>query len=326
VKRREFITLVGGAAVGWPHVARAQQSAMPVVGFLNSGSPGAFGHFVYGFRQGLAEAGYVEHRNVGIEYRWAEGRVDQLPTLVRELVRAQVVVVCAGGPPSALAAKAATTTIPIVFTSGEDPIKLGLVASYNRPGGNVTGVAVLIDVLGAKRLGLLREIVPATTLIAVLLNPTWPTFDTQLNDVQEAARAVGQNIHVLHANTEREIDAAFDTAREVRASAMMVGPSTFFTVRRDQIVALAARDSLPTIYGQREFITAGGLMSYATNLADAYRQAGVYSGKILSGARPADLPVVQSGKFELLINLKVAKSLGLTIPPGVLAIADEVIE
>jgi putative tryptophan/tyrosine transport system substrate-binding protein len=203
---------------------------------------------------------------------------------------------------------------------------LGLVASYNRPGGNVTGVALLIDVLGAKRLGLLREIVPAATLIAVLLNPSWPTFDTQLNDVQEAARAAGQQIHVLHANTEREIDAAFDTAKEVRASAMMVGPSTFFTVRRDQIVGLAARDSLPTIYGQREFVTAGGLMSYATNLADAYRQAGVYSGKILSGARPADLPVVQSGKFELLINLKVAKSLGLTIPPGVLAIADEVIE
>ena len=271
MKRREFITLLRGAAVAWPLAARAQQPALPVIGFLNSGSPGAFGHFVDGFRQGLAEAGYVEHRNVGVEYRWAEGRVDQLPTLARELVRAQVAVICAGGPPSALAAKAATTTIPIVFTSGEDPIKLGLVASYNRPGGNVTGVAVLIDVLGAKRLGLLREIVPAATLIAVLLNPTWPTFDTQLNDMQEAARAVGQRIHVLHANTEREIDAAFDTAKEVRASAMMVGPSTFFTVRRDQIVALAARDSLPTIYGQREFITAGGLMSYATNLADAYR-------------------------------------------------------
>jgi putative ABC transport system substrate-binding protein len=208
INRREFITLLGGA-VAWPLAARAQQPAMPVIGFLNSGSPGAFGHFVYGFRQGLGEAGYVEHRNVGIEYRWAEGRVDQLPTLARELVRAQVAVICAGGPPSALAAKAATTTIPIVFTSGEDPIKLGLVASYNRPGGNVTGVAVLIDVLGAKRLGLLREIVPAATLIAVLLNPTWPTFDTQLNDVQEAARAVGQQIHVLHANTEREIGLTF---------------------------------------------------------------------------------------------------------------------
>jgi putative tryptophan/tyrosine transport system substrate-binding protein len=326
VRRREFITVLGGAGAAWPLATRAQQPGLLVVGFLNSGSPGAFGHFVSAFRQGLGEAGYVEHRNVGIEYRWAEGQVDRLPELARELTRAQVAVICAGGPPSALAAKAATTTIPIVFTSGEDPIKLDLVESYDRPGGNVTGVALLVDVLGAKRLGLLREIVPATTLIAVLLNPSWPTFETQLNDVQEAARAVGQQIHILRANTEREIDAAFDTAKKVRASAMMVGPSTFFTIRRDQIVGLAARDALPTIYGQREFVTAGGLMSYATNLADAYRQAGVYSGKILSGSRPAELPVVQSSKFELMINLKVAKSLGLTIPPGVLAIADEVIE
>ena len=215
--RREFITLIGGAAAAWP--ARAQQPNLPVVGFLNSGSPGAFEHFVIAFRQGLGEAGYVEHRNVGIDYRWAEGQVDRLPALARELVRAQVAVICAGGPPTALAAKAATTTIPIVFTSREDPVKLGLVASYNRPGGNVTGVALLVDVLGAKRLGLLREIVPAATLIAVLLNSTWPTFDTQLNDVQEAARAVGQQIHVLRANTEREIDGAFDTAKEVRAGA-----------------------------------------------------------------------------------------------------------
>jgi putative ABC transport system substrate-binding protein len=326
IRRREFMTLLGGAAAVLPIGARAQQAAMPVVGFLNSGSPGTFEHFVIAFRQGLGEAGYVEHRNVGIDYRWAEGQVDRLPALARELVRAQVAVICAGGPPTALAAKAATTTIPIVFTSGEDPVKLGLVASYNRPGGNVTGVALLVDVLGSKRLGLLREIVPAATLIAVLLNPTWPTFDTQLNDVQEAARAVGQQIHVLRANTEREIDAAFDTAKEVRAGAMMVGPSTFFTVRRDQIVGLAARDALPTIYGQREFMAAGALMSYATNLADAYRQAGVYSGKILGGARPAELPVVQSAKFELLINLKIAKSLGLTFPPSLLAIADEVIE
>ena len=252
--------------------------------------------------------------------------MDRLPAFARELVRAQVAVICAGSPPAALAAKAASTTIPIVFTSGEDSIKLGLVASYNRPGGNVTGVALLIDVLSAKRLGLLREIVPATTLIAVLLNPTWATFDTQLKDVQEAARAVGQQIQVLRANTEREIDAAFDTAKEVRASAMMVGPSTFFTVRREQIVGLAARDALPTIYGQREFMAVGGLMSYGTSFTDAYRQAGVYSGKILGGARPAELPVVQSAKFELLINLKVARSLGLTFPPGLLAIADEVIE
>ena len=222
--RRKFITLAGGAAA-WPLAARAQQPAIPVVGFLNSGSPGAFEDAVSAFRQGLVEAGYVEHRNVGIEYRWAEGQVDRLPAFARELVRAQVAVICAGSPPAALATKAATTTIPIVFTSGEDPIKLGLVASYNRPGGNVTGIALLVDVLGAKRLGLLREIVPAATLIAVLLHPSWPTFETQLNDVQEAARAIGQQIHVLHANTEREIDAAFDKAKELRASVMMVGPS-----------------------------------------------------------------------------------------------------
>ena len=325
MKRRDFITLIGGAAVAWPLAARAQQN-LPVVGFLNSGSPGAFGDVVSAFRQGLGEAGYVEHRNVDIEYRWAEGQVDHLPAFARELVRAQVAVICAGSPPAALAAKAATTTIPIVFTSGEDPIKLGLVASYNRPGGNVTGVALLVDVLGAKRLGLLREIVPAATLIAVLLNPTWATFDTQLNDVQEAARSVGQQIQVLRANTEREIEAAFDTAKEVRAGAMVVGTSTFFTGRRDQIVGLAARDALPTIYDKREYVDAGGLMSYGTSFDDAYRQAGVYSGKVLGGARPAELPVVQLAKFELLLNLKVAKSLGLTIPPGVLAIADEVIE
>jgi putative ABC transport system substrate-binding protein len=326
IRRREFIVTLGGAAVGWMLAARAQQPKLPVIGFLNSGSPGAFGPVVSAFRLGLGEAGYVEHRDVGIEYSWAEGQVDQLPALASELVRTGVAAICAGSPPAALAAKAATTTIPVVFTSGEDPIKLGLVTSYNRPGGNVTGVALLIDVLGAKRLGLLREIVPAARLIAVLLNPTWPTFDTQLHDVQEAARTIGQQIHVLRANTEREIDAAFATAKEVRASAMMVGPSTFFTVRRDQIVGLAARDALPTIYGQREFMAAGGLMSYGTDFPDAYRQAGVYIGKILGGARPAELPVVQSTKFELVINLKVAKSLGLTFPSGLLAIADEVIE
>jgi ABC-type uncharacterized transport system substrate-binding protein len=325
IKRRAFITLLSGAAA-WPLRARAQQSAMPVIGWLNSASPGAFGHVLSAFRQGLGEAGYVEHRNVGIEYRWAEGQADQLPTLARDLVRAQVATICAGSPPAAVAAKAATTTIPVVFTSGEDPIKLGLVASYNRPGGNVTGVALLIDVLSSKRLGLLREIVPSAALVAVLLNPGWPTFDTQLNDVEDAARAIGQQIHVLRANTEGEIDAAFNTAKEVRASAMMVGPSTFFTVRRDQIVGLAARNALPTIYGQREFIAAGGLMSYATSLADAYRQAGIYTGKILGGARPADLPVVQSAKFELVINLKTAKALGLQIPDKLLALADEVIE
>jgi putative ABC transport system substrate-binding protein len=325
MRRRQFITLLGGAAA-WPLAASAQQPVLPVIGFLNSGSPVTLPHVLSGFRQGLAEGGYVEHRNVGIDYRWAEGQVDRLPPLASELVRAQVAVICAGSPPAALAAKAATTTIPIVFTSGDDPVKLGLVKSFSRPGGNLTGVALLIDLLSGKRLGLLREIVPAATLIAVLLNPNWPTFDTQLNDVEEAARAVGQQIHVLRADTEHEIDAAFDTAKQLRANAMMVGPSTFFTARRNQIVGLAARDALPTIYGQREFMAAGGLMSYATDLTDAYRQAGVYSGKILRGAQPSELPVVQSAKFELLINLKVAKSLGLAFPPGLVAIADEVIE
>jgi putative ABC transport system substrate-binding protein len=325
IGRREFI-LACGTGAAWPLAARAQQPAMPVIGFLNSASPATSGQVVSGFRRGLAEAGYVEHRNVGIDYRWAEGRMDRLPALASELVRAQVAVICAGSPPAALAAKAATTTIPIVFTSGDDPVKLGLVKSYSRPGGNLTGVALLIDLLGAKRFGLLREIVPATTLIAVLLNPNWPTFDTQLNDVQEAARALGQQIHVMRANTEREIDAAFDTAKEVRASAMMIGPSTFFTVRRDQIVGLTARDALPTIYFRREFMAAGGLMSYETDFPDAYRQAGVYSGKILRGAQPTELPVIQSAKFELLINLKVAKSLGIKISDNLLSLADEVIE
>ena len=325
MKRREFMALIGGAA-GWPLAARAQQSALPVIGFLNSASPVTLPDAGPGFRQGLAEAGYVEHRNVGIEYRWAEGQVSRLPALANELVRAQVAMICAGSPPAALAAKAATMTIPIVFTSGDDPVKLGLVKSFSRPGGNLTGVAVLIDLLSGKRLGLLREIVPAATLIAVLLNPNWPTFNTQLNDAEEAARAVGQRIHVLRADNEHEIDTAFDAAKELRANAMMVGPSTFFTARRKQIVGLAARDGLPTIYGQREFMAAGGLMSYATDLKDAYRQAGVYSGKILRGAQPSELPVVQSAKFELLINLKVANSLGLTFPAGLVAIADEVIE
>jgi putative tryptophan/tyrosine transport system substrate-binding protein len=327
MKRREFITLLGGAAIlPWPLAARAQQEAMPVVGFLSSGSPATFGHFVAAFRRGLNEAGYVENRNVGVEYLWSEGQNDRLPALANDLVRARVSVICAGGPAAALAAKTATAAIPIVFTSGEDPVKIGLVASYNRPGGNVTGVAALIEVLGAKRLGLLREVVPTGTLIAVLLNPAEPAFETQLNDVQDAARALGQQIEVLRASTEREIDAAFATATQVRAGAMLVGISFFYTLRREQLVTLAARAALPTIYGQREFMSAGGLMSYATDLPGVYHQAGIYTGKVLGGARPSDLPVVQSTKFEFVLNLKAAKALGLTVPAGVLSIADEVIE
>ena len=325
LRRRKFITFLGGAGV-WPLAARAQQPTLPVVGFLNSGSPRTFAHLVAAFHRGLGDVGYVEYRNVRIEYRWAEGHAEQLPVLASELVGAQVAVICAFSPPAALAAKAATATTPVVFASGEDPVKLGLVASYNRPGGNITGIAVLIDVLSAKRLGLLRELVPTATLITVLLDPSWSTFETQLSDVQEAARAVGQQIHVLRASTDRQIDTAFAQAKELRAGAMLVGPSTFFTVRREQIVALAARDALPTIYGQREFMAVGGLMSYATDLADAYRQAGIYTGKILGGAQPAELPVQQLAKFELLINLKVAKSLGVKVSDNLLSLADEVIE
>ena len=318
--------MLGGAAAAWPFAARAQQPAMPVIGFLSSGSPGAFEHFVAAFRAGLAENGYIEGQNLAIEFRWAEGQNDQLLALANDLVRIRVAVIAAGGPPAALAAKAASATIPIVFTSGEDPVKMGVVASFNRPGGNATGVAALIEGLGAKRLGLLRELVPVTTLIAVLLNPTETGFETQLNDVQEAAQGVGQQIHVLRASTEREIDDAFETAAQLRAGAMLVGVSFFYTLRREQIIRQAAHNALPTIYGQREFMPAGGLISYATNLPDVYRQAGVYAARILKGEKPTDLPVTQVTKFELVINLKVAKGLDLAIPPGLLAIADEVIE
>jgi ABC-type uncharacterized transport system substrate-binding protein len=278
------------------------------------------------FRRGLAESGFVEGQNVAIEYRWAEGKNDRLPVLANDLVHAQAAVIFAGGPPTALAVKAATSTIPIVFTSGEDPIKLGLVASFNRPAGNVTGIVVLIDVLGAKRLGLLRDLVPTGTLITVLLNPDETSFETQLKDVQDAARVGGQQIHVLRASTEPEIDLAFATAKELKAGAMLVGVNFFYTIRREQIAMQAARAAIPVIYGQREFISAGGLMSYAANLVDAHREAGIYAGRILKGARPADLPVMQVSKLELVINMKTARTLGLTIPPGILAIADEVIE
>jgi putative ABC transport system substrate-binding protein len=325
MRRREFIAGLGSAAA-WPVAARAQQSARSLVGFLNGGSPGIFAQIVAAFRQGLSETGFVEHRNVDVEYLWAEGRADRLPALASDLVRAHVSVICAGGPAAALAAKAATSAIPIVFTSGEDPVKLGLVASYNRPGGNVTGVVSLIEVLGAKRLGLLRELVPGASLIAVLLDPSEPTFDAQLSYIEEAARTLGQQIRVLRASAETEIDAAFATATQLRAGAMLVGVSFFYTIRREQIVMLGSRAALPTIYGQRELISAGGLISYASDLPDSYRQAGVYTGKILAGTRAADLPVMQSTKYELIINLMTARTLGLTIPATLLALADEVIE
>jgi putative ABC transport system substrate-binding protein len=325
LRRREFITLLGGAAA-WPLSARAQQPAMPVVGFLSGRSPYESGTVVGAFGQGLGETGYFESKNVIIEYRWAEGRYDRLPALAAELVSRQVTAIAAvGGPNSGQAAKAATATIPIVFISGTDPVQEGLVASLNKPGGNATGVNPLLPAMEGKRLGLLREIIPNAVLIAVLLNPTSRVFNHQVNDIQEAAREVGQQLLVLRASSEDEIEAAFATAAERRASGLLVGADPFMLSRRERLVALAAQYAIPAIYEVREYATAGGLMSYGISLTDAYRQAGIYVGRILKGEKPGDLPVLKPTKFDFVINLKTAKALGLTIPPGILAIADEVI-
>ena len=328
LKRRDFISLLGGAGAAWPLTAHAQQPAtMPVIGFLNSTSPAPWAHLVAAFRRGLGETGYVEDRNITIEYRWAEGQLDRLPALAADLVRRQVaVIVATGGTASGLAVKAATSTIPVVFTSSGDPVKEGLVASLNRPGGNATGFVVLLTAMEGKRLGLLREMVPTATLIAVLLNSGVPTFETQLNDVQEAARSVGQQIHILHASSEREIDAAFVKMVEVRAGALLVAADPFIFSQRDRLVALAARYAIPAIYELREYAGIGGLMSYGINLAEIYRLVGNYTGQILKGDKPADLPVQQATRFEFVINLTTAKVLGLEVPPGLSARADEVIE
>ena len=325
MKRRQFITLLGGAAVGWPAV-HAQQ-ALPVIGFLNNQGLGGRTHQVDAFRRGLGEKGYVEGKNVAIEYRWAENQYDRLPALAADLVRRQVaVIVATGGAPTARAAKAATATIPIVFTAGSDPVQDGLVDSLNRPGGNVTGVSFLTDALGAKRLGQLREIIPRTATVAVLINPQGPDAQNQLKDVPAAAQSIGQSIHIVNASTQDEVDAAFATISKLQAGGLLVGADPFFNDRRHQIVALAARPSFPAIYELREFVVAGGLMSYGASITDAYRQAGVYAGRILKGEKPSDIPVIQSTKFEFVINLKTAKSLGLQIHPQLLATADEVIE
>jgi putative tryptophan/tyrosine transport system substrate-binding protein len=328
MRRRDFLTLLACATAAWPHAARAQAPAMPVIGYMHSGSPGPFAHLLAEFRQGLSESGFVEGRNVAIEYRFAEGRYDRLPALAADLVRRKVsVIVSVGGAPPVLAAKAATATIPIVFTSGADPVASGVVASLSRPGGNVTGMVVLAPQMEGKRLGLLRELVPQPSLIAVLLNSGNATnFETQVKDVNETARAIDQKIHVLSASTDQEIAAAFASLKQLGAAALLVGADPSFTNRRNHIVALAARHTVPAIYDQREYASAGGLMSYGTNLADSYRQVGTYTARILKGEKPADLPVMQATKFEFVINLKTAKALGLDVPPGLSARADEIIE
>jgi putative ABC transport system substrate-binding protein len=326
MRRREFITLIGGAAAAWPLAARAQQPTVPVIGFLHVASANPFAHLVAAFRQGLNEIGYPEDRNLAIEFRWAEGKSDKLPALAGDLVDRKVAVIVAGGIAAAFAAKAATTTIPIVFNIGGDPIKLGLVTSLGRPGGNATGVNIFTSDLAAKRLGLLRELVPTAALIGVLVNPNNPTAESQSKDVQEAARAVGQEIQIVHAAGEEALGLMFTTLAQRNAGGLLVGADPFLNSRRNLVVALAARHGIPAVYEQREFALAGGLMSYGTSLIDGYRQVGLYTGRILKGEKPADLPVVQSTRFEFVINLNAAKALGLDVPPMLLARADEVIE
>jgi putative ABC transport system substrate-binding protein len=327
MKRRELMFLLLGGAVATARTARAQQKAMPVIGFLSARPAGVSAPLVAAFRQGLSEAGYTEGQNVAIEYRWADGRYDRLPALAADLVGRKVdVIVASGGPPSARAAQIATATIPITFVVGTDPVELGLVASLARPGGNLTGVSMQMTELNAKRLELLSELVPQARVIALLVNPNYPGAEGIMREVQEAARATGVQILILKARTEGEIDAAFTTLVQRHVDALVVGNDSFFDSRIEQFVALAGRDAVSAIYDQREFPDSGGLMSYGTSLTSVYRQLGIYAGKILSGAKPADLPVQQPTRFELVLNMKTAKALGLTVPQSILARADEVIE
>jgi putative tryptophan/tyrosine transport system substrate-binding protein len=325
MRRRKFISLLGGAAVVWPLRARAQQPVMPVIGFLNGASPKAYALNVTGFLQGL-EDGNIEGQNVAIEYRWAEGQYDRLPGMVADLVRRQVAVIAAGSLPAALAAKASTTTIPIVFSIGVDPVEFGLVASLNRPGGNVTGVTNLGLELGPKQLEVLRELVPTATVMAALVNPTNSNAESHSIDLRAAARTLGLELHILHASTERDFDPVFATLAQLRASGLVIGTDAFFVSRGAQLGALTARHAVPAIHAFREFAAAGGLLSYGSSITDAYRLVGVYAGRILKGEKPADLPVQQSTKVELILNLKTAKALGLTVPLSLLGRADEVIE
>jgi len=325
VKRRDFITLLGGAAATWPLAARAQQPAMPVVGFVNAGSPNAL--LVAGFRKGLNEAGYVESQNVRAEYHWLEGQFDRLSALMADLARRRVAVITPAGNLAAIAAKAATTTIPIVFSVAEDPVKLGLVASLARPGGNATGINIFNVEITAKRLGLLHDLVPKAIRVAVLVNPAnAPVAETTLRDIPEAARALGLQIHIVNASTSREIEAAFAALGREQADALFVASDIFFNSRRVQLATLAAHYRIPAAYYAREAVEVGGLMSYGADRADMYRQVGVYTGQILKGAKPADLPVLQSSKFEFVINAQTARLLGIEVPNALQLLADEVIE
>jgi putative ABC transport system substrate-binding protein len=326
MKRRKFLALVGGATAAWPLAASAQQAVLPVMGYLNSRSPDGDAAFLAAFHHGLNESGYVEGQNVAIEYRWAEGRYDRLPALAADLVRRKVAVIAATTTPAALAAKAATSAIPIVFTGAVDAIAAGLVVNINRPSSNATGVNFYISALGAKRLELMHELIPNAAAIGMLVNPNYADAKSQWNDVKEAARAIGLQVHVVNASSEGDFDKVFATLVQLKVDALLVGSDSFLFNRRNQLVALAARHALPAMYPLREYAAAGGLISYAANLVDGYRQAGIYVARILKGAKPGDLPVVQPTKFDLVINLKTAKALGLTVPQSLLVAADEVIE
>jgi putative ABC transport system substrate-binding protein len=325
IRRRDFITLVSGAAA-WPLTASAQQPAVPAVGFLNSRSPDETAYLVAAFRRGLSETGYIEGQNVTIEYRWGLGQYDRLPALAAEFARRPVAVLAAsGGDPAVQAAMAATSTVPIIFI-GSDPVQIGLAATYSRPGGNATGINTLLVTLGPKRLGLLHDLVPQAALMGMLVNPAFPQVTQQITDVRKAARSIGLEIQVFQAGTESEIDTAFETMAKGRVAALVLGADPFYDTRRDKLVGLAAHYAIPAMYYLREFAAAGGLISYGIDLPDAYRQLGVYTGRVLKGEKPADLPVLQPTKFEFVINLQTARALKIEVPPGLLAIADEVIE
>jgi putative ABC transport system substrate-binding protein len=327
MRRRDFMTGIAGSAAAWPLAARAQHPAMPVVGFLTARGQEESTHLAEAFRRGLGENGYVEGRNVTIEYRWADGRYDLLPAMATELAsRPVTVLAAAGGQPAALAAKTATTTIPIVAAFNADPVAAGLVGSLSRPGGNVTGVSNLSTLLEPKRLGVLREMMQAAGTVGVLLNPTFPLSADQLKDIEQAAQAIGQPIDVLRASTDSEVEAAFESIAERRIPALLVASDPFFSSRRDHLAILAARAAVPTMYGFRDYVVAGGLLSYGIDLSDVYRQLGLYVGRVLKGAKPAELPVQQPIKFEFVINLKTAKTLGIKIPDNMVSLADEVIE